>query len=392
MQPRDLTDDEKQNVLETLTGGLSSVLTDTGLLFTDRAAFVNGEGSSSPITVAVRELTRFQCRQWARGQLSAQSPGNTALLTDVCTPYLDGLGETPVPAIGGSLVESGQCPGVLYQVQVVGTNNVNGNSFSFSIGNHRGPIRVGATSINLPGDCGSVNILTNNVITNGAGIEIQRQVGCGPLAGTLRAVCTPLESEAAAGCSGGNSPPSYLPPTPRPGLPALPPRVNIDFPGLGPVAVEVGINPSGQITVNLPDFGVSGETGGGNDGGGGNGGGGTAPPPGDAGEPGDSEGTGEGGDAEGEAPEGSVLVGLKISLAETPKGAVQYTRDVYRGVCYIYMGTDEGLDHDPAGAMLRDGQFVYAEKENLTKWRVSANRGYNLSVTPYYREVETEEE
>jgi hypothetical protein len=52
------------------------------------------------------------------------------------------------------------------------------------------------------------------------------------------------------------------------------------------------------------------------------------------------------------------------------------------------MGDEDGLDHDPAGAMLRSGQFVLAERNYLTKWKVTANDGYNLSVTPYYKDAE----
>jgi hypothetical protein len=51
------------------------------------------------------------------------------------------------------------------------------------------------------------------------------------------------------------------------------------------------------------------------------------------------------------------------------------------------MGGPEGLDQDYAGSMLSDGQFVFAEQDNLTRWRVAANIGYSWSVTPYYREV-----
>jgi hypothetical protein len=54
------------------------------------------------------------------------------------------------------------------------------------------------------------------------------------------------------------------------------------------------------------------------------------------------------------------------------------------------MGDDAGLDHDPAGAMLRDGQLVLAEREGLTKYRVAANPGYNLTVTPYWRKPRKE--
>jgi hypothetical protein len=52
------------------------------------------------------------------------------------------------------------------------------------------------------------------------------------------------------------------------------------------------------------------------------------------------------------------------------------------------MGDENGLDHDPAGAMLRSGQLVLAERDGLTKYRVSANVGYSLTVTPFWRTPE----
>jgi hypothetical protein len=82
------------------------------------------------------------------------------------------------------------------------------------------------------------------------------------------------------------------------------------------------------------------------------------------------------------------LVGLKLDLLAAPSGAKQYVGGAYRGGAYIRMGTPVGLDQDFAGSLLIDGQFVFAEKDFLTKWRVAANPGYNWRVTPYYREVE----
>jgi hypothetical protein len=84
-----------------------------------------------------------------------------------------------------------------------------------------------------------------------------------------------------------------------------------------------------------------------------------------------------------------VLVGLKFRIVQVPPHAREFAPGVYRGAAYIYMGGDDGLDQDYAGSMLRDGQFVFAEKENLTCWRVDANVGFKLVVTPFYREVES---
>lgn len=111
-------------------------------------------------------------------------------------------------------------------------------------------------------------------------------------------------------------------------------------------------------------------------------------PPGNQGDGDDPQDTGPDGEVEGEAPPGKVLVGLKINLLTIPPYARPFTESVYRAPCYIYMGGESGLDQDYAGSMLRDGQFVFAERENLTRWLVAANTGWNIRVTPYYREVE----
>jgi hypothetical protein len=52
------------------------------------------------------------------------------------------------------------------------------------------------------------------------------------------------------------------------------------------------------------------------------------------------------------------------------------------------MGDANGLDNDTAGATMASGQMVLAERDYLTKWRVVANDGYNLSITPYYKDTE----
>lgn len=184
----------------------------------------------------------------------------------------------------------------------------------------------------------------------------------------------------------GNPPTDIKDPVPPP----TPGPVREPFVRSPDINIDIGVEVNPDLTIDV-DFGTgpitidpfADEPEGGGDGGGG-------APPGDVGEPGTPEDTGQGGGADGEAPEGTVLTGLRINFVEPPVGANEYAPGVYRAVCYIYMGTAEGLDHDPAGAMLRDGQFVFAEKDNLTRWAVSANLGFSLRVTPYYRPVEAE--
>jgi len=182
-------------------------------------------------------------------------------------------------------------------------------------------------------------------------------------------------------------PPIVTDPTPNPNPPTpiapitIAPDIDID--------VNVSIGPNGIAIINVGTGPITIDPFGDDDDGGGGGGGGL--PPGDVGEPGDPVDTSEGGEAEDEAPEGEVLVGLRIFILSAPKNANLYRPGVYRGVCYVYMGTSEGLDHDPAGAMMTEDQFVFAEKDNLTKWKVLSNKGYNLRITPYYRKATVEE-
>jgi hypothetical protein len=83
-----------------------------------------------------------------------------------------------------------------------------------------------------------------------------------------------------------------------------------------------------------------------------------------------------------------MLWGVKVAITTAPPNANQFAPGIYRGVCYVYMGDANGLDSDPAGATMTSGQMVLAERDYLTKWRVVANAGYNLSVTPYYKDSE----
>lgn len=154
--------------------------------------------------------------------------------------------------------------------------------------------------------------------------------------------------------------------------------IDIDISPTGDIIFDIG---TGPITVDpFPD-------GGGGGGGGGGAGGPSDGPPGDIGSPGTPSDSGEGGESSGEAPAGSILVGIRLDVIGSPPGARQFAPGVFRGACYAYLGVPGNLDHDPAGAMLRTGQFVYAEKDNLTSWQVRANNGFNIRTTPYYREV-----
>lgn len=323
---------------------------------------------------------RQGCRRYADNP-DEYSGRRQARVERACRPYLDDIGYGQPPALALPF-RGGQCPGVLYRVEFSATND-NGSRFTVEqiVG---GPV-IG-TFVDPPDGLGrrAAGIVAS--LTNGSTVKLTQITLQDPATNPNPALRVVRREDNGPDDCGNPVPviePPVPPPTPGPIREPFtrPPDIDID--------IDVEINPDltidvdfGTGPVTIDPFGDGGE--------GGDGGAGGAPP-GDVGEPGSPEETGPNGDAEGEAPEGTVLTGLRIDFVEPPIGGKEYAPGVFRGVCYVYMGTAEGLDHDPAGAMLRDGQFVYAEKDNLTRWSVSANRGYNLRVTPYYRAVEAEE-
>jgi hypothetical protein len=180
----------------------------------------------------------------------------------------------------------------------------------------------------------------------------------------------------------GDLSPTYTPPNIPTGLPTLPPTVVVNVPGIGDVDLTVDFDDDGNPVVCIPSLDICATvnlpTGDDTE---------TSVEPGNIGEESAPIGTGEGSEAEGEAPEGQVIGALKINIIGTPLTARQYAPGIFRGAAYIYLGTGVGLDQDFAGAMLSDGQLILPEKDNLTHWKVVANIGYNLVVTPYYLEV-----
>lgn len=377
----------------------AAVAAELPLFFRDNIdVFIRGEGpwlrDAEPLSATSRigqAVGRAACRLYGQNPSFVEGVPQTRF-EKACRPYLDSL--SPSPGVGiRSPFSGGQCVGVVYRIEAEFWNpisnqwvwNTAGGTISSVPGavaairvvegascNSGGfPGRFGSFSVDVgrPGNPSTVTTSPVCYPTQGAG---------GPIVRGLRAIRV---SGGADIC--GNPPPVVVPPSPIPNPQPPPfrfnPTPNID------VDIDVDINPDGTIEF---DFGVGPITvnpfGGGGDGSGGGGG----APPGDVGEPGQPEEPEDGEEVSGCAGAGLVLTGLRVDVLEVPSNATQYAPGVYRGACYIYMGTSAGLDHDPAGSMLRDGQFVNAEKDNLTCWAVRANLGWRLRVTPYYREVE----
>ncbi len=352
----------------------------------------------------VNPLSKFQwnsgrevCRRWADGKSPSVLPGREAFYRNLCTPYIeDEYG--PIP--DGSLevpFSGGQCAGVPYFIR--GTFSWTGGVFCSDGGQVndgdtrqisdifgllstvQGPV-TSATIEGFGPDCrGGPTRIRFEVISQSA-----VQVGFFDIGGirTYEGVSGSFQFVRATGSGDcGDPDPVYDPGGGVPGIPGpapipQPPGTPWPFPGF-----RVDVNPDGTINVDFGDGGpdetvdpVAPP------------GGSPPPPPGDQGDPGAGGATGEGGEEAGEAPPGKVLVGLRLQHVGTPPARSEVAPGVYRGGAYIYMGGDVGLDQDYAGSLLRTDQFVFSEKDNLTRWRVSANVGFNWNVTPYYREAE----
>ena len=351
------------------------------------------EGTVGKIGQAV---ARSYCRQYGANPGAAKF-GNAARIENACRPYLDDIdpGKGAVIAIP---FEGGQCSGVLYGVTGGGSTpifNCSGTQGNTRFGQSVlgltdlvGPIKSISLVLTRPTNCGfgavdvrvvdATNVPQQARIT-GPVLSGDAYLLVGGIVGVLRRL-----DDLPDDC--GDPPPVVTQPEPI-SDPTGPdfrfnPNTFID------INVEVNIDVDGSINVGIGGPTVNVDPFGGGDDSGGGGGGPTAPPPGDIGGAGGASDTGDGGEAEGEAGVGEILVGLKIDILASPPKARQFAPGVFRGAGYIYMGVSGNLDQDYGGSMLKSGQFFFAEKDNLTHWLVSANNGYNWRVTPYYREVE----
>lgn len=387
-----LTQEQKDGVVKGLVGGLKDLVIGSPGVFLDRPGFIQGGGGSDPLSNAVRAVSRFNCRQWAASNKDDYSTnvnqGNSAL----CNPYLTDIGELPPEGDVAAPFTGGQCSVSYRPTGTYVQGNKNGPGYGSTRawrigGNITGPI-VGIVSAGTPVgtswaflSASGGGLPFRNILDNATGQVLRGPNPIG-VSTDLQAVQRP--SIGSVGIVSGSdtcgSPPTALiPPGTSTPVGGLPPNITVNIPGIGPTSITVELKPDGNPTICVPEVEVCFDL---DIGGDSPGGGGADPGTPEVGTPGS---TGDGGDEEGDAPEGRELWALKIDINSFPTRPNEYAPGVYRGVCYVYMGDDNGLDHDTAGAMMRDGQLVLAEKEGLTKYRVTANLGYNLTVTPYWR-------
>jgi hypothetical protein len=349
----------------------------------DGATFIHTGSPTSLVGRLNQATARQACRRWAR-KLDTLPADKNAAYDTACRPYLESIGEYPGTGIIRQDFRGGQCPGVGYIVTMQGNNACPGGTTSTLSRN--GPLG-GFVIGNAPGnDCQGnpgrrPGILVDGQFVGGSLTAI-RQAD----AASWRVVSVTRVDGQPDNC--GNPPITVTPPppvtTPLPPI-RVRPDVNID------VTIDVDIGPDGSIDIDFnPEFELEPDVTIDPFGGDGGGSGGTpTAPPGDRGNPGDDFDSGEE-TPEGEAPPGQVLTGVlidAISIADFVNKTELPSATVYRGVCYVLMGGEPGVDLQPEGSTVVFPQFFEAP-ENSTKWRVYANVGYRLRVTPYYREVE----
>lgn len=346
---------------------INATIDDAVRSVTNPGAFL-ADDTPSVLLVPQQQVGRAFCRAWARTGVG-NSPRLDAINAKACTPYLESLGEEPIPGSLASPFTGGQCAGVNYVLEYrafrsdntfidVFVVTVEGPISAFSV------VRSGDSQVRVDYTYGGGIGASFTQVLNNIFVRFQPMVR--------------RQDGQADNC--GNPPPDYTPPSPKPGLPPYSPVVPV--PGTDDdTGVDFTFNPDGSVDISLPDLGVEVTIGAGP----GDGAGGISP--GDQGVPGGPESTGADGEAEGEAPAGSVLSGLLVTQIATTRAVSEFAAGVFRGVAYVYMGGDAGLDLIPGGAALREGQFIIAPVDYLTKWKVNANVGFQVSVTPYYREV-----
>lgn len=337
-------------------------------------------------------IARQACRRYADS--GSGLPGSVAAgFERVCRPYLDSIGYGAGPKLKPPF-KGGQCAGTyLAEVYVGNTLISQGGLSPRNVTGPLGGVSKTFTLTNQPvAGCGRVVwSFSNNPAANFVGANL-----CGS---DIQNATFKLTRVGGGADNCGDPPPLVTSPT-APAPPTGPTEPYAPNPDLD-VNIDVDIGPQGDITFNIGTGPITIDPfgGGGGDGGDGDNPGidqpGTAPssglPPGDIGQPGTPSGTAAGGDASGEAPPNSVLVGLKVNIVSTPQYGSEYDPNVRRGVCYVYMGTPGNLALDVGGVAMRSGQFFFAPIDNLTAWRVDANSGYVLQVIPYYRALELTE-
>lgn len=348
--------------------------------------FVAGPAPQNTFLSALHSRARENCQRYASGEAwyTQLSPIGRETTANFCRPYLASQGWDEPQFPGDVPFTGGQCPKA-YTINYTVRNPRFGTETSGASGPHLGPIggpfsgfRDGAYRVWFTSNDSGPGTIINFGYATGLEDQAPQTVSFG----VTTSDGSPDDCGSAPLEPGPNAPP-LLPPRPPSENPTDSPDEPIRIP-LPPVKDPYG------VPIDLPDFEVpdfrspfpvvpGGESG--------------SPPPGDRGIPGGGEETGEGGEAEGEAPPNSDLTGVLLELVSAAP-FVNRTElasgTVYRGVAYVRLGGDPGVDLQPEGSTVIFPQFFEAPPLS-TRWTVSAGMGYNLRVIPYYRSREAQQ-
>lgn len=377
-----LTESEKRKVRDGITRDVRDFFQQADSTSTtneERSSFLAGPPPSSPLRRIGWEAGRQACRRWAAGRGPSIEPWRDLFTRDICEPYIENefgpLGDgTAAPPF-----EGGQCD-ITYVVGTKGTDCPTGPSDVAAFTSGPGPVSAITQQI-IPNDPfpGQFRFIWTVTFSDG-----DRTFTLVRLAATPEPCVRVFPADPAVPDDCGNLPDEWTPGT----GPTIPPETGpIPDPPGWPIPdfdIDITVDPDGTIKIDFGDGDPPEEIDPGSPAGDG---GPPALPPGSQGDAGAGAEAGDN-DAEGEAPPGQVLVGLRLQLIEEGPRPKVFAGGVYRGAAFVYMGGDVSLDQDFAGSLLIDDQFVYAERENLTRWRVMANAGFRWGVTPYYRDAE----
>jgi len=377
---RELNEDDRKDLRNRFLDGIQRGLVgDPGQTLSGQPVpeFLAGPEPTSPLPAWQWKSGRAICDRWARGDRTQILPGRDLFYRNLCEPYLD-TGMPGDPEFNESF-PTGQCSGVTYVVGTKGEVCPDGPTDVSAFASGPGPISSITRELIPDNPAPGLFRFRWTVVFSDTSRQftlVRTSPSPEPCVRTFRSDGLPDEcGTPSEEFDAGEPNPT---PDPNPGPVGGP--TGFPFPGF-----DVTVNPDGTITIEFGDGsepvtidpGIPGAPAG--DGG---------LPPGDIGAAGDPVDSGAGDEAEGEAPPGEVLVGLAIVVLDSPPSAKVFSGDVFRAIGYVYMGVPGQLALHPSGSTHRETQFTFAEKDNLTAWKVLANSGYNLRVTPYYREVE----
>lgn len=352
---------------------LKNIILDTrDQVNSDKPIYLRDGTPESILGQLTQETARQACRKWPN-ERQGLDPGTDAAWDRLCKPFLEGLGEYPGPPSFGVPTVGAPCDFLYSEIRFTSTSRGNAmgpqpglNPVFFDIDNFQGPLQS-FTLVNQ----GQLGSFVRAIDGNGNPRDSDTS-------NFVYGVALFSTDPADAGC--GPPPSTYVPSDPvMPPADPFPfsptPDFNID--------IDVDFNPDGTINIEFDDGsgdppvevpvdpdtpGSEGEP--------------------DGGKPGPSVDTGEGGEAAGEE-ELRELVGVQTDILVAPpfartEAVPSGTR--FRGSQYVYLGNGDQLDLQPEGAIAVSGQFFFAP-EGSNAWRVVASPGYNLRVTPYYKDL-----